>query len=125
VKSHERFKRFLLSKDLGGKIVTTVRVESNPLDSLLPENSNYPLQIQSIPESERISPEFNCRLIHQATGLQVPGQFTAEEATLIQKVTQNWDWRIEKDNKPACAAQLLQFLEQLCAPSPGDKGGGV
>ena len=87
------------------------KVESKPLDF---EGSPYPLLIQPIPADKRILPEFYCRLIHQETGLRVPGQFTEEEAKLIQTVTQNWDWLTDKNNLPACAARLLQYLEQLC-----------
>ncbi|MGH2413573.1 MAG: hypothetical protein ACRDEA_07765, partial [Microcystaceae cyanobacterium] len=78
------------------------------------ENSPYPLFIQPIPPSDRLLPELECRLVHQETGLQVPGQFTQAEARLIQAVTQKWDWRVDKHNKPACAGRLLWYLEQLC-----------
>ena len=87
------------------------KVESKPLDF---EGSPYPLSIQLIPADERILPELECHLIHQETGLRVPGQFTEAEAKLIQTVTQDWDWHTDKNNLPACAARLLQYLEQLC-----------
>ncbi len=87
------------------------KVESKPLNF---EGSPYPLSIQPIPADGRILPELECRLIHQETGLRVPGQFTEAEAKLIQTVTQNWDWQTDKNNLPACAARLLQYLEQLC-----------
>ena len=87
------------------------KVESKPLDF---EGSPYPLLIQPIPAEGRILPEFYCHLVHTATGLRVPGQFTEEEAKLIQTVTQDWDWQTDKNNLPACAARLLQDLEHLC-----------
>jgi hypothetical protein len=101
------------------------RVNSDLLELLFAETSDYPLQIQPIPESERISLELGCSLIHRESGLHIPGQFTSEDATLIQAVTQDWDWRIEKNNKPACAAQLLQFLQAICAPPADNKGGAI
>jgi len=101
------------------------RVNSDPLELLFAETSDYPLQIQPIPESERISLELDCSLIHRETGLYIPGQFTSEDAALIQAVTQDWDWHIEKNNKPACAAQLLPFLQAICAPPAHNKGGAI
>lgn len=85
--------------------------EPLPFEDLL-----YPLVIQIIPPDERILPELSSRLIHRESGLQLPGHFTQTEANLIQKVSQYWDWSIDKNNRPACAARLLQYLEQLCAP---------
>ncbi len=101
------------------------RVKPDPLDPLFTENLDFTIQMQLIPESERISPELAYRLIHQGTGLQVPGQFTAAEVQLIEKVTQDWDWRVDKNNSPACAARLLQFLELLCAPPSENQEGAL
>jgi hypothetical protein len=88
-------------------------------ESLSVEDSSYPLLIQPLAGSERIFPELAYRLIHRESGLQVPGQFTKQEAESIRTVTQNWDWSVDKHRKPACAARLLHFLEQLCS-SPSD-----
>lgn len=101
-----------------------IQKKINPSYPLLSETSDYPIQIQAISEGERISPALNCHLIHRETGLQIPGQFTAEEASRIQTVTQSWDWRMEKGNKPGCASPLLPFLQALCAP-PADNMGGA
>jgi hypothetical protein len=88
-------------------------------ESLSVEDSSYPLFIQPLQESERIVPELAYRLVHRESGLQVPGQFTKQEAESIRTVTQNWDWSVDKHRKPACATRLLHFLEQLCS-SPSD-----
>ncbi|WP_013320654.1 hypothetical protein [Gloeothece verrucosa] len=93
-------------------VQSAIQIELFPI-----EDTIYTLIIESIPLNERVLPEWEYRLIHHETGLQVPGQFTKAQAEQIQKVTQQWDWSVDKKNKPACAAQLLQFLEQLCAPS--------
>jgi hypothetical protein len=106
-------------------MIIVTGVKPDRLEPLVSEPSDFPLQIQLIPESERISPELGYRLIHQETGLQVPGPFAAAEAQLIQKVTQYWDWRVDKNNKLACAARLLQFLEQLCTPPSDNKEGAI
>lgn len=97
-------------------VQSKVEPESLPLEDLL-----YPLVIQIIPPDVRIILELSCRLIHQESGLQLPGHFTQTEANLIQKVSQHWDWSLDKNNKPACAARLLRYLEQLCAPSLKNK----
>lgn len=83
-----------------------------------PDISHQPLTIQPIPPDERLLPKLECRLTNPDTGLRVPGQFTQAEATLIQTVTRNWDWQVDKNNKPACAARLLAYLEQLCHSRP-------
>ncbi|WP_013321020.1 hypothetical protein [Gloeothece verrucosa] len=63
------------------------------------EDSIYPLVIEFIPLNERVLPEWEYRLIHHETGLQVPGQFTKAQAQLIQKVTRQWDWTVDKNRK--------------------------
>ena len=87
------------------------QIQAKPLSV---ENSIYPLYIQSVPSNELVLAELGYRLIHQETRLQVPGHFTQEEAKLIQKVTQHWNWHVDKNNRPACATGLLHYLEQLC-----------
>lgn len=94
--------------------MSLISVESSPVSF---QNSSYPLNLEIIAPLRRISPELAYHLIHTEIGLQVPGSFTEAEAKLIQHISRNWNWRIDKQNKPACAAQLLHFLEQLCAPS--------
>ncbi|ACK70854.1 hypothetical protein PCC7424_2434 [Gloeothece citriformis PCC 7424] len=79
------------------------------------EKSSHPLVIEFIPLNERVLPQWEYRLIHHESGLQIPGHFTQTEAQLICQVTRQWDWTVDKNHKPACAAQLLQLLEQVCA----------
>ena len=83
----------------------------------LSSSAFYPHRLERIEPKERISPELGYRIIHIETGLRIPGVFTEEEATFIQKITLHWDWKVDKKNKPVCAPQLLHLLEQLCNPS--------
>jgi hypothetical protein len=78
------------------------------------EDLSYPLTLELIAPKQRISPELAYHLIHLETGLLVPGSFTQTEAKLIRHISLHWDWRVDKQNKPACAAQLLHLLEELC-----------
>ncbi|WP_013321022.1 hypothetical protein [Gloeothece verrucosa] len=106
--------------------MVTASVQNVVQTELFPiEDSIYPLFLEFIPFNERVLPEWEYRLVHGETGLQIPGQFTKAQAELIEKVTRQWDWTVDKKNKPACAAQLLQFLEQLCAPSCKNQEGQI
>ncbi len=88
-----------------------ILVESKQLSF---EDLKDPLTLQLIAPKQRISPELAYHLIHTETGLLVPGAFTSTEAKLIRHISRNWDWRIDKQNKPACASKLRYLLEDLC-----------
>jgi hypothetical protein len=78
---------------------------------------------ETIPEQNRVFPDWCCRLTHKSSRLQVPGQFTGAEAKLIPipAVTQDRNFSIDKDCQPCCAARLLQLLAQICAPTSSDQ----
>ena len=72
--------------------------------------SPYPLQITSIPHEQGLKPDWCCKLIHYESNLNLPGQFTIEEAQNIIEKTQYWDFSLDKDRKPRCAAEKLRSL---------------
>jgi hypothetical protein len=54
-------------------------------------------------------------LIHQASGLRVPGQFSQSEAEFILKTTERWDWEIRhRPRTPDCSHHLLNLLNRVC-----------
>ena len=74
----------------------------------------YPLQIVSIPDRERVRPQWNCLLVHYESGLKLGGQFTYDEAKKILQTTRYWDFTLIEDRMPRCRHQLLSLLERIC-----------
>lgn len=83
--------------------------------------SANPLRIATIPEPDRVFPDCCCRLIHRTWELEVPGQFTEAEAKLIQAITKDWNFSVDKNRKPRYAARLLQLLEQISTPTSSNQ----
>ena len=75
----------------------------------------FPLQIEAIPDRDRLKPEWGCRLIHYESGLKLSGQFTHDEAREILQTTRFWDFTLVKDRIPRCRNQLLSLLERICS----------
>ena len=81
----------------------------------------FPLQIEAIPDRDRLKPEWSCRLIHYKSGLKLSGQFTHDEAREILKTTRYWNFTVDKDRIPRCRSQLLCLLERICSDRPSSK----
>lgn len=75
------------------------------------------LRIQAIPAEVAIDSSERFLLIHQQSGLRIPGEFTRCEAEQILKVTHDWDWEVNPvTRKPGCRHRLLWLLESICKP---------
>jgi hypothetical protein len=78
------------------------------------------LYIEPIPVSLAVGREQRFWLVHQPTGLRVPGQFSRQEAEYILSATEGWDWTVDlKTREPACRYRFLWLLEAICKKSPG------
>lgn len=82
----------------------------------------YPLQIEAISYENRVNPNRYCKLVHLRSGLNIPGQFSYDEAKEILLTTRYWDWELDKDRIPRCVERLRSLLENICAQ--GSKSGG-
>ncbi|MEN9567115.1 MAG: hypothetical protein RLZZ69_2311 [Cyanobacteriota bacterium] len=74
----------------------------------------YPLQIKAISYDSRVKPNNYCKLVHYESGLNIPGQFTYDEAKEILLTTRYWDWELDRDRIPRCVERLLPLLENIC-----------
>ena len=72
-----------------------------------------PLQIASITNKKRLKPDWYCKLIHYESNLNVPGQFTIQEAQEILETTRSWDFTPEKDRIPRCAEDLRSLINSV------------
>lgn len=57
-------------------------------------------------------------LIHQESGLRIPGQFSYYEAQEVLVVSEKWDWELLDFNPrtPRCSYRLLCLLNRVCTP---------
>jgi hypothetical protein len=75
------------------------------------------LYIETVPVNLTLGVEQRFWLVHQPTGLRVPGQFSRREAEYIFSATEKWDWEIDlKTREPACCYRFLWLLESICKP---------
>ena len=85
--------------------------------ALLGKSLEPPLQIEPVPVNVTVGVEQRFWLIHQASGLRVPGQFSQSEAEFILKTTERWDWEIEyRPRTPNCSYRLLCLVNRVCTP---------
>ena len=85
--------------------------------ALLEKSFESALRIEAVPTDIAVGSSEKFWLIHQASQLRVPGQFTSCEAKEILKVTVGWDWTVVlKTREPACRYQLLNLLNRVCTP---------
>lgn len=91
---------------------------SQPTES---DDAPYPLQIGYIPDNQRITPDKFCKLIHYESGLNIPGQFTYDEAKEILLTSRYWDFSLDRDRIPKCVSRLRSLLENIC--SGANQGG--
>jgi hypothetical protein len=86
----------------------------------------HPLRIECLPDVLQWWDEERYWLVHEASGLRVPGSWSLAEAELIQDLSKHWDWSVDDcDHKVACGIQLLSLTEAVCSRSAakGAKGG--
>jgi hypothetical protein len=88
-------------------------------EKFIPHEGTLYLQIQSVQIPERVDPERNSYvLVVQPVGVRAcGGQFTADEAYEIARLTKGWDWRLDPDDKPRCLGRLEALLERICKRS--------
>lgn len=73
------------------------------------------LQIESVPEGERVDPKQNSYvLVVQPHNIRAcGGQYTADEAYQIAKATRNWDFSLDENQRPRCLPQLVRLLDGI------------
>lgn len=75
------------------------------------------LRIETVPVNLTVGVEQRFWLIHQASALRLPGQFSQAETECILKTTAEWDWAIEyRPRTPNCSYHLLCLLNRICTP---------
>lgn len=91
-------------------------------ESLSTSNPPPYLQIVSVPIDQRVDPERNSYiLLIQPVGIRAAGgQWSAEEAHEIARVTRGWDFSPGEDGDPQCLGKLEALLDRICK-----KGGEV
>jgi hypothetical protein len=93
--------------------------QANQLDllALLEKSLEPALRIELVPVNVAVGIGQRFWLIHQQSGLQVPGQLSQTEAEYILKTTEHWDWGIEyRPRTPNCNKRLLSLLTAVCTP---------
>lgn len=84
----------------------------------------HPLKIERLPDTLQWWDEERYWLIHEASGLRVPGSFSIAEAQHIRAISKDWDWRVDiRDRKVACGIRLLSLAEAVCKRSLQRQGG--
>lgn len=79
------------------------------------------LQPIAIPPQNRVNPNNLAQLVHYESGLNIPGQFTYDEAKEILVPSRYWDFSLLRDRIPRCVERLRSLLENIC--SRDTKGG--
>lgn len=99
-----------------------------------------PLQIGYIPDTDRTVPDKFCRLIHQESQIDIPGQFSHSEAQKILaskrrrtasmhlgwsalQITRDWDFSYFANGIPRCRDKLLLLLELINSRCGGEANG--
>lgn len=73
------------------------------------------LRIEPVPEALQWHPEPRYWLVHQESGLRVPGTWSLEEAQIILHLSEGWDWTVDPPSRiPACQGQILALCEAVC-----------
>lgn len=74
------------------------------------------LQIQSVPIAERINPrEPHYTLMISPQGVRAcAGQFSAQEAHTIAKLTRGWNWVFDENGRLRCLPALEALLDDIC-----------
>lgn len=83
--------------------------------------AEQPLRIERLPNALQWWDEERHWLVHDASGLQVPGSWSLAEAKLIQDLSKEWNWSVDSNRRVACGVQLMALAEAVCQRSA--KGG--
>ncbi len=75
----------------------------------------YPLQITLILHEQRLKPDWCYKLTHYDSNLNLPGQFTIQEAQEILETTQYWNFSLDKNRIPRCAEELRSLINPVVA----------
>ncbi len=113
------------TQDLEGRLPHLSLQERSPqsepyqlsLLALLEKSLEPALRIEAVPVDVTVGYSEKFYLIHQESGLRVPGQFSRCEAEEILRVTAPWAWQVDlKTHEPACRHSLLCLLKDICKP---------
>jgi hypothetical protein len=77
------------------------------------------LQIASAPLAERIDPKENryILLILPERVRATAGQYSANEAFEIARLTKGWNWSLDENGRLRCLARLEELLDAICKRS--------
>lgn len=89
------------------------QVEQPYLISDTKDEQPFPWQIGYILDSDRVTPDKFCRLIHHESRIDLPGQFSHSEAKKILQITRDWDFSLDANGIPRCRDKLLLLLELI------------
>ncbi len=74
------------------------------------------LRIEAVSAELIINSERPFCIIHQKSELQIPGQFSRQEAERILEATKEWSWAVDPiTREPAYKWRLLSLLEYICS----------
>ncbi len=91
------------------------KVHQLNLLALLEKPRKSALHIEPVPACLTIGSDERFWIIHQESGLQIPGQFSRHEAEYILEATEGWNWAVDsKTREPAYRWRLLFLLEYIC-----------
>ena len=74
------------------------------------------LRIEAVSAELIINSDRPFCIIHPKSGLQIPGQFSRQEAERILEATKEWSWAVDPiTREPAYKWRLLSLLEYICS----------
>ena len=74
------------------------------------------LRIEAVSAELIINSDRPFCIIHQKSELQIPGQFSRQEAEQILEATKEWNWSVNSTTRePAYKWRLLSLLEYICS----------
>ena len=74
------------------------------------------LRIEAVSAELIINSDRPFCIIHQKSKLQIPGQFSRQEAEQILEETKGWNWAVDPiTREPAYKWRLLSLLEYICS----------
>jgi hypothetical protein len=89
------------------------------------QKTEYPLKLELLPAALQWWDEPRYWLIHDASGLRVPGSWSLREAGELQDLSKNWNWNLDKERRVDCGLQLMALAEAICKKSSLRKSGGA
>ena len=90
------------------------------LNNDIKDDQPFPLQIASVPDTDRTDNNKFCRLIHHESQIDIPGQFSHPEAKKILQITRDWDFSLDANGIPRCRDKLLLLLELINSRQGGE-----